>query len=124
MSNIESLLNRFVLSTIANYDARMIGDYKLANKHYKAADKAICEIKQSSDWINTFIPLLDHNHISVRIRAASVLLPFETKRAERSLKKSRLYSGEEGFIAQMVLNQWQSGDLKLPEFEDGKVIYK
>lgn len=124
MSNMDSFLNGFVSSTIENYKARAVGDHKSANKHYKAADKAMCEIKQIPDWINAFTLLLDHDHIGVRIRAASILLPYETKRAERVLKKCRLYSGEDGFVAQMILNQWRSGGLKFPEFEDGKVIYK
>lgn len=124
MSSIQTLVEEFVKLTLANYDAKVNSDYNTANRHFRAADKCICNIKQYPNWTEMFTPLLDHEHVSVRIRAASILLPYETRKSEQVLKKCRYTSGEEGFVAQMVLRQWKAGQLKFPIYEDGKVVYK
>lgn len=118
------LIQEFIALTLANYNASAMSDHKTANLHFRAADRCICKIKQYPDWVNMLTPLLEHDHISVRIRAASILLPYETKKAEQTLKKCRFLQSEDGFVAQMVLRQWRSGELKSPSYENGKVVYK
>lgn len=124
MNHIDIFINQFIQSTIANQQARLSCDTKTANQHFADADRCICEIKQFPDWITSVLPLLKHENIDVRIRSASILLPYAPIRAQLTLLKCKSAPGEEGFEAQMVLKEWNSGNLKFPEFENGMVVYK
>lgn len=124
MNDIGSLIDQFIATSIKQYSAYIANDYKLANKYFKVADRYVCEIKLQSNWVEEFMPLLEDDNINVRIRAASILLPYKTKRAEQVLKKCMLHSGIDGFNAKMILSEWRSGNLKFPVFENGKVVYK
>ena len=124
MDNLSSLVELFVTATINQHTALAAYDHKLANKHFRLSERYICQIKLIPDWEKSILPLLSHEHIAVRINAASILLPYETKRAEYVLKQSRFAPGIDGFNAKMILNEWKSGELKFPVLENGKISYK
>lgn len=124
MERIDALNLQLIKEIKDYYVANLANNYQAANMHFNNADKVICKIMEIPGWINGFLPLLDDENPGVRLRAASILLPYETKRAEAALRKLCFTSGLIGFSAKMVLNEWRSGKLKSPAFENGTVVYK
>lgn len=124
MAEIDSLILQFIKEIHAYYSANAAGDFQRANRHFRGADRIICEIKLIPDWTNMFLPLLNDEDPGVRLRVASILLPYETKQAEAVLRKLCFARGLYGFSARMVLNEWFSGKLKFPAFDNGRIVYQ
>ena len=124
MNELFKLVDMFSDATIKHHTALTANNHKAANKYFKLAERYVCEIKQYPNWEKSFINLLNHENIGVRINSASILLPYETKLAEQVLKKHCFATGIDGFNARMILKEWKSGDLKFPALENGKVIYR
>ena len=124
MDPINTYIDQFIEATISNQRARLSCDAEAANQYFTDADRYICEIKRFPDWTASILPLLKHENIAVRIRAASILLPFTPIRARIILLKCGFAPGEDGFEAQMILKAWDAGSLEFPAFENGSVVYK
>lgn len=122
MKEVELIINKYV-EAIINYQMTLDSDYKKANKYFSQAEKCLCELKLIENWIEHFRCLLEHENISVKINAATALLPYETKRAKVCLKRCCLLPGMKGFEARMVLREWKSGDLKFPIYKNGEIVY-
>ena len=122
MNELEFIINKYV-EAIVNYNIALDENYKRANKFYSQAEKYLCEIKLIENWADDFKRLLEHENISVRINAATALLPYETKLAMKHLRRFSLLPGMRGFEARMVLREWKSGNLKFPIYENGKIVY-
>lgn len=122
MSEVELLINKYV-DAIVNYYTVLNEDYRKANRYFSQAEKYLCELKLTQNWVGIFRYLLEHENVGVRINAATALLPYETKQAKKCLKKCCLLPGMRGFEARMVLSEWKSGNLKFPIYENGKIVY-
>ena len=122
MNELELIINKYA-AAIVNYHMALDEDYKKANKYFSQAEKHLCELKLIENWIEDFQHLLDHENVSVRINAATALLPYETKLAKKCLKRCCLLPGMRGFEARIVLSEWKSGNLKFPIYENGKIVY-
>ena len=86
MNQLELIINKYA-TAIVNYHMALDEDYKKANKYFSQAEKHLCELKLIENWIEDFQHLLDHENVSVRINAATALLPYEIKLAKKCLKR-------------------------------------
>lgn len=123
MKQLDDLISKFEKLVIDCNEAYQIGDYRTANKKFKHADRCICEIQQFTNWVEALSKFMSHEVVYVRVKTASILLPYDTKNAEKTLKKCSHFSGIDGLNAKTTLQEWQSGQLKFPKLENGKVIY-
>lgn len=124
MEEINFLMGEYVNAVINHRIACLRGEYKVANKYYEKIEVYICKIKLIPNWMDVFEELLEHEEYSVRIQAATTLLPYETKIAKKILKKCSLLPDMNGFEARMVLNEWNTENLKFPTLKNGKIIYE
>ena len=121
---IDQKVQEFVDLTISHHDSIYEGNRKQERRIHSSLEKCICEIKQYPQWQKSILKLLSHNNNSVRIKAASMLLPYKTQKAIHVLWLCSLKAGIDGLNAQMILREWKAGRLKFPEFEDGKIVYR
>lgn len=124
MDELSVLIKKYVDATIIHSVESNGGDHRVANKNYEIAVNCLCEIKNLDEWKNVFVNLLDHENTSVRVSAACYLLPYKTQLAIKTLKNCRSAPNGVGFTAKMILQEWESGNLMFPEFENGKIVYK
>lgn len=124
MEDLNTLINKFIDATVIHRTESEGGNYKLANKNFDIAVKCICKIKEFDGWADVFETLLNHENASIRVSAAYNLLPFKTELAIKTLKKCTRVPKGEGFNAKTILQEWKTGELKFPEFVNGKVVYK
>ncbi|MHB1153355.1 MAG: hypothetical protein ACYCWE_06100 [Eubacteriales bacterium] len=124
MEDLNTFIIKFIDATVIHRTESEGGDYKLANKNFDIAVNCICKIKEFDGWVDVFESLLDHENASIRVSAAYNLLPFKPELAVNTLKKCTSAPRGEGFNAKTILQEWRSGDLKFPEFVNGKVVYK
>lgn len=121
---VESKINELAALIIA-YNEEIFNEKKTNfKKMRKVIDTCICDIKQIPGWQSSIKKLLSHSNGFVRIEAASMLLPYNTRLAVWTLLKCCLSSGIAGFHAQLILREWKAGRLKFPEYERGRIIYK
>jgi hypothetical protein len=124
MEDLNILINKFIDATIIHSIESEGGDYRLANKNFNIAVKCICKIKEFEGWVDVFKNLLDHENASIRVNAAYILLPIHSNLAKKTLRKCKSAPKGVGFTAKIILKEWKSGDLKFPEFVNGKIVYK
>jgi hypothetical protein len=76
--------------------------------------RALKALRKTPERELALLPLLDHEHASVRSWAATYLLPVDEAKAIPVLES--LASARRGFVAlsaEMVLKLWRKGELKL-----------
>ena len=113
MDKLNKLIDKFIEATEIHGKESRTGNYKLANKNYKIAEKCYKEIKSfGEDGYNEIAKLLLHENGHVRVGAAYHLLPVKSEIAVKVLKESIGLSEGIGFIAGMILSEWEKGKLK------------
>jgi hypothetical protein len=114
MDKLEKLIAKYVEAAKRHGEATDCGDNKTANKQYKVIEKCYSELMAHGEvGIRELIPLLDDPNNFVRLWAASHLLHVEPTRAKQILANlSGIKGSLVGFNADMVLKEWEKGDLK------------
>ena len=111
MSNI----SKYIENAINHGEATNKGDHKKANKCYEKLIEAYLQIRNSGEnWIDEFIELLLHENDSVKCWSATHLLKYREQEAIKTLKELNTGKGITSFDAEMVLEEWKKGNLKLP----------
>lgn len=113
MDKLKNLIDKYINSTIIHGRESRTGNYKLANKNFKIAEKCYKEIKAfGEEGYNEIAKLLIHDNGHVRVGAAYCLLPVKTEIAVKVLQESIGKPDGVGFEAEMILSEWKKGNLK------------
>ena len=114
---MSSYIDKFIKLCIKAFDAQELGNSCLVNN----CNKNILKIAQKLyllDEISELVPLLYHEHVSVRYNAAVKLLPFETAQAEAVLEELASKKGAlTYFSAELMLKEWRKGTLKFDYYK-------
>jgi HEAT repeat protein len=92
-------------------EATETGDYKLGNKNYHLIFKIVTYLKET-DQVALLIQLLGDTNLSVRIWAATYLLPINEERALEVLNEAAKNKGIIAFNAKITIDEWKRGHLK------------
>ena len=112
VNDIQTALNAFEEATIRHAEASENGDYKVANKNHDIVRNVVSFLKQNNK-VTELLKFYLHPIVAVRLAAATFLLPeFETE-SIRILEEIANGSGLESLDAEMVLQEWRNGNLKL-----------
>ena len=111
--NTDIILKNFERSCIIHGDATESGDYKTANKHHQIIIKSILQLYNNGDLMK-IENLLNHKNVSVKLWSAGMLLPFRSSLCEKILKEISKANGMVSFSAEITLQEWKKGTLKLP----------
>jgi hypothetical protein len=107
-------IEEFVRAAVDQDRYLMLADAKAANRAYHRLMKVLDALMQRPDrGVSALLDLVDHPEASVRVWAATYLLPQHEETAIRVLES--LTSGH-GFVssdAKTVLQEWRAGRLKL-----------
>jgi Domain of unknown function (DUF2019) len=107
------LVELFVDASISHGQGTLNGDYKKCNKAYSVIQKVYDELKRRDLIENALLDLLTHDDTSVRLWAASYLLPIVP--TESIMALSGISSNRDGNFrldAELVLEEWEKGELK------------
>jgi hypothetical protein len=113
IDSLENAIEVFKSASIEHGKASEEGDYKVGNKnYYKIVDAA--KYLNENDSVNELLQLLNHDNVSVQLWAATYLLEKHENEAIKLLTSiSKKNITHYSFNAQMTLDEWKSGDLKL-----------
>ena len=116
--SIEDAISIIEESASVQAKATEIGDYKLGNKHFDREMKALAFLHQQGHLSDLKI-FLHHQDVGVRAFAAYALLPvYEDLCKAVLLEISNGYQNIHGFDAEMILKEWDKGNIKYPYQED------
>jgi hypothetical protein len=106
----------FVTSAIAHHELAVSGDIKGSDAAHKKVASAMKTISQQQDKGESFlIEAIKDNRTSVRLWAATYLLPINTRTALSTLNSIR--DGDCPWqlqaMAEVVIDQWKNGRLEL-----------
>jgi hypothetical protein len=112
-NDVRDLLARYVEAASLHGEATLEGDSQTANKQFDILYNVFMDIKslgkQGRDGLLT---LFEHPNPSVRCWAATHSLIYKERLAKRVLKKIQNSEANIiGFNAEMVLQEWQRGNL-------------
>ena len=88
------------------------GDYIVANKNYKKIVESITYLK-SENALDSLLLFLNNESVGVRIWAATYVLKTDEKAGVKILKEIIKQGGILSLNAEMTLNEWEKGNLKL-----------
>ncbi|MDB5140304.1 MAG: hypothetical protein JWR12_2220 [Mucilaginibacter sp.] len=88
------------------------GDYISANRNYKKIAAVITFIK-AENALDSLLPYLNSKPVGVRIWASTYILPRYEKAGIKGLKEIVKSGGIHSLNAEMTLNEWKKGRLKL-----------
>ncbi|WP_169791508.1 DUF2019 domain-containing protein [Sandaracinus amylolyticus] len=89
-------------------------DPRKANRAARELTRLWKQIRRSDEQLAEFVELLGHEALSVRLWAATHLLPIDPLRAERAIEELTREPGILGFGARMTLQEWRAGRLREP----------
>lgn len=112
MSELEKLIDIYMKNAVIHGEGTLEGNYKKTNKAHDKLINAYKKIKEFDNKLNSLLPLLSNENISVRSWSATHLLPHSNE-AKDILKKISKEDGLLAFDAKMVLKEWENGNLKL-----------
>jgi hypothetical protein len=112
IENIKSALKQFQEAAINHANATETGEYKIVNKNYDILIKLINYLK-SQNGIQELMPFLNDDNVGVRVWAAAYLLPVNLQEAKKTLESINKINGIQSLDAEMVLREWENGNLKL-----------
>ena len=93
--------------------AEALGDYKRNNMLYLKIEKIYVALK-ASQRMNELVELYTHENPYVRLTAATYTLTICPQQAEKVLKDLMpIKKSLVGFTAEMTLQEWRKGNLKL-----------
>lgn len=111
IEDIKTALRLFEDAAAKQAEATENGNYKLGNKCYDQIVNAIAFLKEH-DAIDSLLNFLDNSSVSVRMWAASSLLPKYEKESIRVLEIIAAGSGIHSLTAETTLTEWKEGNLK------------
>lgn len=107
IKNTEEALALFEKNAIKYVNTCVSAKYRACNKAHAIYMKCVKFLKQENK-IDLLLPFLEHENISVKCVAASVLLPEHTKESEKILKWiKRNYEDTNGLLAKIILDKWR-----------------
>ena len=102
----------FIDAAVKHSKATEEGDYKTGNKCYNIIVEAANFLK-SKNSLDKLESLTGDASIGVRLWAAAYLLPLNEKKAIETLKAIINSGGIHAMTAEVTLNEWKNGNLKL-----------
>ncbi len=112
MNNSKELIDRYVLHASEHGKATRTGDFKKTNKHHDELLIALNELLNlGGEGNKLLLSLLQHKNESVSLWAASHALKIDEKQAKAKLKEVMDSSSFFNFDAEMVLQEWKTGNL-------------
>ena len=114
---MSSYIDKFIKLSVKAFDAQELGNSRIVNSCNNDIIKIAQKLYQL-DKIIELVPLLYHEHVSVRYNAAVKLLPFETVLSEAVLEELASKKGTlTYFSAQLMLKEWRKGNLKFDYYK-------
>lgn len=113
MRALDKILEEFVAACIKQEDSLEHGDSKTANKQYRIIQSIRRDLKANPLYgIEKLIPFLEHPSANVRLVAAFSLIPIIPEQAKAVLRALSAGRGLVSFSAEMILSEWEKGNLK------------
>lgn len=108
--------DRYIAAAVEHGRCTENGDFRKGNAAFDRMKAVLAELRQGVDrGESVLIELLDHPNEWVKVGAATHLLPL---RADLSIAVLEALASEKqgmiGFDAEMVLQEWRKGALKVP----------
>lgn len=114
---LSRIINRYRLAAEAHGKATTCGDYKSANRNYDEMIKSLELLKGfGAEGSDALVELCEDDSDAVASWAATHTLRVDEPRALLALRRVASKSGIVAFGAEMVMEQWEKGELTLPEW--------
>ncbi len=114
MMNANEWIANYINASINYGKAQEEGNSKEVNKNANIIQKIRQEIKKDFNaYTKQIESLLMHENDYVRLKAAFDLLTIQSDKAEKVLVELSKKRGLIGFEAEMTLQEWKNGNLKL-----------
>lgn len=114
IKNVEDAVQKIKLCAIKEGEATQVGDYKTHNK-YAHYELECFKYLYKENRLNVLYDYLKHENHHIRLSVAYILLPLYTEESKTVLYEiAKGDYGLSGLSAEMILRQWQKGDLKYP----------
>jgi hypothetical protein len=110
--DIEKIVSEFEFFCVKNDVAAQALDHKLANKYAKKIINCYLQLRELQK-IGALSKLLKSDNDNVRLWAATHTLHTNELEAKKVLQELSEKSGFNAFSAEMTLNEWKKGNLKL-----------
>jgi trans-aconitate methyltransferase len=110
IKDIDTALEVFKEAAKVHGEATETGNYKLGNKNYDLIVKAVAYLKELNQTAQLY-QLLDNINLSVRIWAATYLLPVDEKDALKVLDEASKGKGIISLNAELTIQEWKKGHL-------------
>lgn len=111
----DELIANYIGAAKIHCEATNNGNSDAANVAYDTIIETLDELRKQPDKGHKILSaLLNHDDLSVRVWAATHLLPLDEPKAIDSLSVIADKSGIIAFDAKMVLEEWRLGRLKVP----------
>ena len=114
IDNVDKALQVFSDSAIEHAKATAEGDHIIANNNHDLIVLSAKYLRQKN-LIRELSKFFNHDNIGVRIWAATFSLEENENKAKEILKEiSQKHIAHHSFTAEMTLEEWNCGNLKLP----------
>jgi len=114
IKNVEDAVQKIKLCAIKEGEATQVGDYKTHNK-YAHYELECFKYLYKENRLNVLYDYLKHENHHIRLSVAYILLPLYTEESKTVLYEiAKGDYGLSGLSAEMILRQWQKGELKYP----------
>lgn len=113
MKTTKELIDNYINYAILHGEGTESGDYRKANHAHDQLIKVYKELKLKDPKLSCLKPLVKHDNNSVKAWAATHLLPVDEKLALSILEQLSKMNSFIGLDAEMVIESWKSGTLKL-----------
>ncbi len=114
-NSIASLIEQYVAAAVAHREGTESGNSTLANRSYDKKIKVLHALDRASlEGRKVLRPLYGHSDPAVRCSAATHLLLIDGEIAVTVLEEVSRGTGIVAFDAEMVLQEWRAGRLKIP----------
>lgn len=105
-------LERYIKAAKEHSEGTNIGDSRKTNLAYKKIDKIFRELKNRNQ-LGLLLKLIDHEHLGVKMWAATHLLPYKEEIGLEILEEIQREHTDDlyGFDAKMTIREWKKGNL-------------
>ena len=111
IKDIDEALSLFEKAAIEQGEASKLGKNKTANRNYDKIKNVVMYLK-NNESLNRLSVFYVHPNVSVRIWAASYLLPLYEKESIKVLKEIAKMKFFGSLDAQMTIREWKNGNLR------------
>ena len=114
VENINSLIQSFILSTIAHHDATLNGDWRGANKSARKRHKIFLQIVEAGDTAReALLAQTKNDNIHIALIAAVYSLKYNPEQSLETLHWLADKPGLLGFEAEQAIKRWEEGSWRL-----------